>query len=259
MQVVCHRVTNREDAAGRRIMIGYILHASNNKFTMVVFSVLSLAIIQSDWFRHGVKPFGEADQVIARTQANKYNPAVDVQLKIQIKEQRYCRPNTLQMVLSLDFINTGKDRLIFFKDGHRIAEYALSRTLENALAKKYELNVRLFGSIFFYTKDHRDISPVIDTPTPSDEYFIVIAPGEVYRSEESLTIPIEVNARTKQPDLAEGGHLLEVTLVTWPDIIALPDKFRERWKEYGYLYSKGITSSPVSFTFFKTKPKRCSR
>src|SRR5262245_15092377 len=51
----------------------------------------------SDWFRHGVKPFGEAGQVIAQTQANISNPAVDVQLKIRIKEQRYCRPNTLQM------------------------------------------------------------------------------------------------------------------------------------------------------------------
>jgi hypothetical protein len=163
------------------------------------------------------------------------------------------------MVLSLDFINTGKDRLIFFKGGHRIAEYAVSRTLENALAKKYELDVRLFGSIFFYTKDHRDISPEIDTPTPSDVYFIVIPPGEVYRSEKSLTIPIDVNASTKRPDFPEGEHFLEVILVTWPDIAASPDKFRERWKDYGYLYSKGTKSSPVSFTFLNTKPERCSR
>jgi len=240
-------------------MIGYLVSASNNKFTMVVSSVLSLAIIQSDWFRHGVKPFGEAGQMIARTQANKSNPAVDVQLKIQIKEQRYCRPSRLQMVLSMDFMNTGKDRLMFFKDGHRIAKYTVSRNLENALAKKYESDVSLFGSIVFYTKDFLDITPLIDTPTPSDDYFIVIQPGEVYRSKELLTIPIEVNASTKQPDLPEGEHFLEVTLVTWPDIAALPDKFRERWKEYGYLYSKGITSAPVSFTFFKTKPERCSR
>jgi hypothetical protein len=244
----------------REIMISYMKHASNNRFTMVMSSIiLSFAIIQSDWLQHRFKPIGEAGEVIAQTRANISNPAVDVQLKIQIKEQRYCRPHRLQMVLSLDFINTGKDRLMFFKDGHRIAEYTVSRTLENALAKKYELNIRLLGSKMFYTKDFLDISPLIDTPTPSDDYFIVISPGEVYRSEAPLTIPIEVNARTKQPDLAEGGHLLEVTLVTWPDIIALPDKFRERWKEYGYLYSKGITSSPVSFTFFKTKPKRCSR
>ena len=241
-------------------MIEYIAHASNNKFTMVVSSVLALAIIQSDWFRHGVKPFGEAGQVIAQTQANISKPAVDVQLKIRIKEQRYCRPIRLQMDLSLDFINTRKDRLMFFKDGHRIAEYTVSRTLENALAKKYESDVRLFGSIMFFTKDSLAITPPIDTPTPSDDYFIVISPGEVYRSEERLTIPIEVNARTKQPDLPEGEHFLEVTLVTWPDIAALPDKFRERWKEYGYLYSKGITSAPVSFTFFNnTKTVRCLR
>src|SRR5262245_26875156 len=199
MRVVCHRVTNRDDAAGRRIMIGYIAHASNNKFTIIVSSVLALAIIQSDWFRHGVKPFGEAGQVIARTQANKSNPAVDVQLKIRIKEQRYCSPIRLQMDLSLDFIDTGKDRLMFFKDGHRIVEYKVSRTLENALAKKYELDIRMFGSKVFYTKDFLDISPLIDTPTPSDDYFIVIPPGEVYRSEELLTILLEVNASTKQP------------------------------------------------------------
>jgi hypothetical protein len=253
-------VTNRGDAAGRRLMIEYIVHASTNKFTMVVSSVLSLAIIQSDWFQHRFKPFGEAGQVIAQTQANISNPAVDVQLKIQIKEQRYCSASKLQMDLSLNFINTGKDRLMFFKDGHRIAAYKVSRTLENALAKKYELDVELFGSKMFYTKDFLDISPLIDTPTPPDDYFIVIPPGEVYRSEELLTILLEVNASTKQPDLPEGEHFLEVTLVTWPDIAASPDKFRERWKEYGYLYSKGIISAPVSFTFFNnTKTVRCLR
>src|SRR5215813_4551737 len=153
------------------------MHASNNKFTMVVSSVLSLAIIQSDWFQHGFKPFGEAGQVIAQTQANISNPALAVQLKIQIKEQRYCRPSTLQMVFSLDFMNTGKDRLIFFKSGHRIAEYTISRTLEDALAKKYESNVRLSGASFF----SEDITALIDTPAPSD-FFIVISPGESYRS-----------------------------------------------------------------------------
>jgi len=256
MRVVCHRVTNRDDAAGRRIMIGYIVPASNNKFTMVVSSVLSLAIIKSDWFRHGVKPFGEAGQMIARTQANKSNPAVDVQLKTQIKEQRYCRPNSLQMVLSLDFINTGKDRLIFFKSGHRIAEYTISRTLENVLAKKYESHELLYGSVDFL----EDITALVDTPAPSDVFFIVIPPGESYRSEVRLTIPIEVSPFTKQTDLSEGEHFLEVTLATWPNIGVQPSKLRERWNDYGYLYSKGITSAaPVSFTFIKTEPERCSR
>src|SRR5262249_4335279 len=161
------------------------------------------------------------------------------------KEQRYCRPSTLRIVLSLDFMNTGKDRLIFFKSGHRIAEYTISRTLENALAKKYESNVRLSGTVDFL----EDITSLIDTPVPSDDFFIVIPPGESYRSEERLTIPIEVNPSTKQADLSEGEHFLEVTLATWPNIDARPGKLRERWKEYGYLYSKGITSSPVSFTF----------
>jgi hypothetical protein len=259
-------VTNRDDAAGRRIMIGYIVHASNKMFTMVVSSVLSFAIIQSDWYQHGFKPFGEAGQVIAGTQANKSNPVVDVQLKIQIKEQRYCSSNTLQMVLSLDFINTGKDRLIFFKSGHRIAEYTISRTLENALAKKYESHIMLHGTkeIWYQrpgTTDLLDVTALIDTPRPSDDFFIVVPPGESYKSEEQLTIPIEFNPITKKTDLSEGEHFLEVTLVTWPDIVGVrPGKLMERWKDYGYLYAKGITSAaPVSFTFFKTEPERCSR
>jgi hypothetical protein len=169
------------------------------------------------------------------------------------------------MVLSLDFINTGKDRLIFFKSGHRIAEYAISRTQEDALAKKYESSARLSGTKEIrYTRPGTtdfldDITALIDTPAPSDDFFIVVPPGESYRSEERLIIPIEVNPVTKQTDLSEGKHFLEVTLVTWPDIDMLPDKLRERWKEYGYLYSKGITSAPVSFTFFNTETEPCSR
>src|SRR5215470_1537477 len=240
----------------REIMIGHIMHASNNKFAIVASSVLSFALIQSDWYQHGFKPFGRAGQVIAQTQANISSPAVDVQLKIRIKEQRYCRPGTLQMVLSLDFTNTGKDRLIFFKSGHQITKYTISRTLENALAKKYESIEMMDGKVVFL----EDVTALIDTPAPSDVFFIVIPPGESYRSEELLAIPIEVNPVTKQTDLSEGEHFLEVTLTTWPDIDVRPGKLRERWKDYGYLYSKGITSAaPVSFTFFKTEPERCSR
>lgn len=220
------------------------------------FIILLLAIIQSEWYQHRNKPFSVVGQVIAKTKRN--NP-VDVQLNIQVKEQRYCHPSNLRMVLSLDFINTGKDRLIFFKDGHFTAAYTLSRTMEDALAKKYELDVSQFGSKSFLTKDFHDISPLIDTLTPSDDYFIVVVPGEVYRSEESLNIPLVVNASTKQPDLPEGEHFLKVTLETWPDIAASPDKLRERWKEYGYLYSATITSLPVSFTFLNSNPEPCSR
>src|SRR5215475_14583321 len=166
----------------RGIMISYTRHASIIKFTMVAsFIILSLAIIQSEWYQHRNKPFSVVGQVIAKTKRN--NP-VDVQLNIQVKEQRYCHPSNLRMVLSLDFINTGKDRLIFFKDGHFTAAYTFSRTMEDALAKKYELDVSQFGSKSFLTKDFHDISPLIDTLTPSDDYFIVVVPGEVYRSEE---------------------------------------------------------------------------
>lgn len=243
-------------------MIRYIMHASNNKFTVIVSSILSLAIIQGEWYRHGFKPFSKLGKVIVKTQANISNPTVDVQLKIQIKEQRYCRSTTanhniLQVALSVEFINTGKDRLIFFKSGHRIAEYSLSRTQENALAKEYESNVLLYGAKDFLD----DITALIDTPSPSDDFFIIVPPGGIYISEERLSIPIHVNESTQQPeDLSEGEHFLQVTLVTWPDIDARPDKLRERWKEYGHLYSKSITSSPVSFQFFhNTKTGQCSR
>src|SRR2546426_12711868 len=94
-----------------RIMMQFIMHASNHKFTMVVLSVLSLAAIPSDLYQQRFKTFGESGQVFAHTQANVSNPAVDVQLKIQINEQRYCRSttanyNVLQIALSVDFINS---------------------------------------------------------------------------------------------------------------------------------------------------------
>lgn len=243
----------------------HIMHVSNNKFTVVASSVLSLAIIQTDGFQPGFKPFGKMGQVITQTQASIPNPAFDVQLIIRIKEQRYCRSSALEMVLSLDFINTGKVRLIFFKSGHRMTEYAISRTQEDALAKKHELSARRSGSrMIVYQRPGTtdfldDITALIDTPAPSDDFFIIIPHGESYRSEERFTIPIVVNPITKQANLSDGEHFLEVTLVTWPDIDMLPDKLRERWKEYGYLYAKGITSAPVSFTFFNTKTEPCSR
>jgi len=238
------------------------MRALNNKFTLVVSSVLLLAIIQSDCYQRGFKPFGELGRALAQTRANISSSAPDVQLKIQVKEQRYCHSsipnhNVIQLILSVDFVNIGKDRLIFFKSGHRIVECMLSRTQDDALAKQYESHDWLHGTNQFLD----DITSLIDTPAPSNDFFIVVSPGELYRSEERLSIPIEVNEGTQQPNnLPEGEHFLQVTLVTWPDVDTQPANLRERWKVYGYLYSKAVTSAPVSFTFFPyTNTERCSR
>src|ERR1051326_5443628 len=223
-----------------------IMHASKNRFTVVVLSVLSLAIMQSDFYQRRLKRFGWSGQVMAQTQANVPTPAPDVQLKIQIKEQRYCHAstaaadeNSLEMTFSLEYINSGKDRLIFFRNGHHVAEYSIRRAQDNALLGK------LGGSLFYGHLAQRlgpdgsleDITPYIDTSTPSSDIFIVISPGESFRSEASLTIPIHVNENTQQAvDLSEGEHFLQVTLAPWLNVNVSLEKLRERWKDYGYLY-----------------------
>lgn len=241
-------------------MIRFIMLASNNKFMMVVLSVISIMMIHSESFQYGGGVLGKEGQLIIQTRAKIFNPTVDVKLKIRIKEQRYCQStlvnhNMLQMNLSLDFSNTGKDRVIFFKSGHRIAEYMISRTLENALAEKYESHETLFGTRDFLD----DITSLINTPIPSNDFFVIISPGESYKSEEQLTIPIYNNESIKKTDLSEGEHFLVITLLTWPDIAILPDKLRGRWKEYGYLYSAPTISKPVSFRFVHSRIQPCPR
>lgn len=241
-------------------MIKCMMPASKNKTIMTLLPVLLLVIMQENWHQPGFESVGASGQVATQTQASVSNTVINAQLKIKVVEQRYCRATTanhniLRIILSVELLNSSKHPLIFFKSGYRIAEYAISKTWEDALASKHETKASLFGSTQVFrlgpNNSLQEITALIDTPTPSKDFFLIIPPGESYKGEESLTIPIYVNESKRRPDnLTEGEHFLQVTLATWPDVDIPSAKLRERWKGYGYLYSEGITSVPASFTFF---------
>jgi hypothetical protein len=183
-------------------------------------------------------------------------------LKLHIKDQRYCRSvvagnNVIQINLSIEVMNTGNVPLILFQSGHRIIEYSLSKTRDDALLGKYETKYFLHGTRDFL----EDISARIDTSDPSEDFFKIVPSGESYWGEERLTIPIRFNENVNNTEeLSDGEHFLQIGIATWPNIDMRPEKLRDRWKKHGYLFSNGLLSVPVSFNFYQSSlPEKCLR
>jgi hypothetical protein len=125
----------------------------------------------------------------------------------------------------------------------------VSRNLDDAAAKKYEMSIRY--SDF-------DVGPGDGFYPPHLSRFVVLRQGEVYESEESISIPTSLfsDPRAKpfpEIGISEGTHLLEIVVGTWP-YIADPKPNRKDWKGKGLLWTKSLLSEPMPFTVDKNEP-----
>lgn len=158
-------------------------------------------------------------------------------------------PNSLGLDLKLRFQNTGKDPVILSKKTF-IGGFMVSRNLDDVAAKKYALSLR-------YTDF--DVGPEGGFYPPTDlSRFVVLRQGEVYESEESISVPtLLVSVPGAKPfprtGIGEGAHLLQIVVGTWP-YIADPEPIQEEWKRKGFLWTDGLLSEPMPFTVDKNEP-----
>ena len=163
-------------------------------------------------------------------------------------KQWSCGPNELALDLKLRIKNTGKNPVILSKKIF-IGRFMVSRNLDDAAAKKYAMSIRY--SDF-------DVGPGDGFYTPDLSRFVVLRQGEVYESEESISIPTSlVSEPGAKPfpeiGISEGTHLLQVVVGTWP-YVADPKPHQKEWKGKGFLWTQGLLSEPMPFTVDKSEP-----
>jgi len=170
----------------------------------------------------------------------------DLQLEIRVIAQRYCKAvgdvtDNMKMELELRYTNLGKDRLILYKYSYNILRFSVSRNVEDALAKRFEVD----ATQTFYTDD--SVLKIDDREF--DKYFVILLHNESYRTTAEIVMPVSRDNSLRKPsDLSDGEHVLQVWVSTWPgNAETSPADLKEKWRYLGMLWSKSVVSLPTRF------------
>lgn len=213
--------------------------------------LLAVSLCAATSFAQGANKAQAPSGVDARADAPER-----LELTTTVISRRSCAPLTLQLALRLSFRNAGQVPVILSK---RIlmSRVMVSRSPEDAAARKYLLSLRYSG---FAGEDE----PGFGFNTPTDlSGFVVLRPGEVYESEESVSFTTHIPALhgprpLPEVDFSSGTYLLQIGVGTWP-YVADAAPIRERWKDRGFLWMRDLLSEPMPFTTDKDEPViKCS-
>lgn len=170
-----------------------------------------------------------------------------LELSTTVVGEEYCAKDHLRLRLRYRFRNTGTESILLYKDSHAVAEYFVSRTLEDAAQHKYVENVEPF------------IQPILPDPTasatPDENLLATIKSGEAFETEHDFHLFVFDGRPESEDNLRAGNYFLELVVPTW--WFGGPDKAktaRQRWRQFGYLFSDDLTSIPMPFTI-KDKPQ----
>jgi len=160
-----------------------------------------------------------------------------LQLTTTVVKQRSCFPGHLSLELRFTFRNLGEEPVIIDKRSF-ITRSVVSRSLNAAIAKKYEQEIRadLFADSF----------PV--NPTDMTD-FVILRPSETYDLQSDQTrVSLYVHEGTQESkdDLRPGSYFLQIDVATWT-YLGDAAQFRQKWKANGLLWSEGLTSQPMPF------------
>ena len=173
-----------------------------------------------------------------------------------VKEEYYW--NSLELNLRLTFSNVGRVPVILSKRSLGISYDRVSRDLEKLAARQYEQQGKFlddFGS-----------TAIFDPPVETD--FVVIPPGGKYEMESDRTnvyLTLDRGNAHAPQALSAGNYVLEVVVGTWL-YIAVDDRsqphvqderFRDEWKDRGFLWSDPLTSLAMPFKVDRDRMSKC--
>lgn len=137
------------------------------------------------------------------------------------------------------FHNRGKSVLVFVREP-TIARLTTARSLRDLRSGKYEYNIRPTWSF-------PDGLPINDTLPTSK--FKLLAPGEIYETDDSLLIPLDELPFRRAQQSWTGDHVVQMELIMFPFINSKGEisEIRAKWKSQGYLVSEEIVVAPFHF------------
>jgi hypothetical protein len=175
----------------------------------------------------------------------------DLQLTASVINQQSCMVNAstdvLQLTLHLRYTNTGSRKLILYK-GHRLFyQVFISRSKEEAAARKYEIRTS-------HARYYDEQPEKINHPSPSS-VFAILSPGASYETKQTIAVTIAREGSSKfNTSILPGEHVLHLTASTWYESRKLAEELRERWQRIGYLWSDPVGSSFAGFVIDNRRP-----
>lgn len=170
-----------------------------------------------------------------------------LQLTADVIEQRYCsiNPNTitLQLKLRVRYTNLGAERLIIYQ-GHDL--FYQIKVRRDAVTETQPYEVLLLNMHYFDEEFER-----IDASSPG-KVFEKLASKEFFERELITGLGVTDDDKDRSSTTVKPGrHTLQVIVSTWYQSPQLADKLRQQWHRKGVLWSRPLTSVPVSLVIEK--------
>jgi len=189
------------------------------------------------------KPFETANRSMTNTDQSA---GPQLQLSTSVVEQRYsveAGSKLLRLILNLNYSNVGNRPILLDKKSSLVYRKLLSRNLKAASARKYDYDE---SSSFIDVRSMQAAGMRFET-TPEKEAFITLRPGESYNLRKELILRLYDGTKETEDFLHPGSRFLQLRVATWY-YLADPDKYREKWRDDGYLWSQNVTSVPMPLT-----------
>ena len=203
---------------------------------------LTLGVAVSD----AHKPSEIANWVV--TNSDQHTDA-ELQLSTSLIEQRYsveAGSRLLRLMLNLTYSNTGNRPILLDKKSSLVFRRLLSSNLKAASERKYDYDE---SSSFIGVREMQAAGIRLES-TPELDSFIILKPKESYSLKTELILRLYDGTKDTEDFLHPGTRFLQLSVATWY-YFADPDRYREKWSNEGYLWSKDITSVPMPLTVEK--------
>jgi hypothetical protein len=196
-----------------------------------------------------------ANAILAQTDANKGGVEMTagedllharLQLTTNVIGQQYCSNDRLRFTLRLKFTNGGTEPVILDRRSSVVSQYKVSRNLKSAGSKSHEM----IGHLLI---DIGSAGMSLET-SPEESHFVTLNAGESFSLNKMFSLPIRSSTDVGENSLPPGNHLLQIVVLTWYYPNASNVKWRERWRQKGYLWTDSITSLPMPFIVEKKRP-----
>lgn len=181
------------------------------------------------------------------------NPIIShpMQLTIKVVGETYCEGDSELDGLRLDvlfkYTNVGTQPLIVYKGSNLVSRTMVSRNMDDARAKRFELNSTL-------TQVTSGGDECFTGPVPN-KCFAILTPNSSYEVQGVVGIfVLRETARRIDGAIESGNHVLQAEVVTWPTSNELAKKLSKLWEQSGSLWYRPVVTEPIQFD---VKKERC--
>lgn len=181
-------------------------------------------------------------------------PRKPMRLTLKITDSRYCvgddEIDGLQLKLRFVFENGTTGPLILCKLPPEPTRVMIARTLADAAAQQYEID---FTQTWYSDKANDESSACYKEAAPGN-CFVTIAAGSSYEVDGDVRVfAVRGDVKDVPGAVKSGEHALQLVVPTWNESAKLAQELNNRWRSHGTLWSRPLTSEPLTFTIDKDR------